>query len=84
MFLCDEDRSLFLDTIGEWGERFAIELFSYGLMSTHYHLLLRTRRANLSRAMQLFAGTYMRRFDNRTYSTELTRSVPGFARRRGC
>jgi hypothetical protein len=34
-------------------------------MSNHYHLLLRTRRANLSRAIQWFAGTYTRRFNNR-------------------
>jgi putative transposase len=65
IFLCDEDRSLFLGTIGEFGERFEIELFCYVLMSNHYHLLLRTRRANLSRAMQWFAGTYTRRFNNR-------------------
>ena len=44
---------------------FEIELFSYVLMSNHYHLLLRTRRANLSRAMHWFAGTYTRRFNNR-------------------
>lgn len=65
IFLCKEDRSLFQDTIGECTERFEIELFSYVLMSNHYHLLLRTRRANLSRAMQWFAGTYTRRFNNR-------------------
>ena len=65
IFLCDEDRSMFLDTLGECGERFEIELFSYVLMSNHYHLLLRTRRANLSRAMHWFAGTYTRRFNNR-------------------
>ena len=65
IFLCDEDRRLFLDTIAECCERFEIELFSYVLMSNHYHLLLRTRRANLSKAMQWFAGTYTRRFNNR-------------------
>lgn len=65
IFLCEEDRSLFLDTIGELAERFEIDLFSYVLMPNHYHLLLRTRRANLSRAMQWFAGTYTRRFNNR-------------------
>ena len=65
IFLCDEDRNLVLDTIGECGERFEIELFSYVLMSNHYHLLLRYRRANLSKAMQWFSGTYTRRFNNR-------------------
>jgi len=35
IFPCDEDRSLFLDTIGECGERFEIDIFSYVLMSNH-------------------------------------------------
>jgi REP element-mobilizing transposase RayT len=65
IFLCDEDRTLFLDTIGECGERFEIDIFSYVLMSNHYHLLLRTHRANLSKAIQWFSGTYTRRFNNR-------------------
>jgi putative transposase len=65
IFLCDEDRNLFLDTIGECGERFEIDIFSYVLMSNHYHLLFRTHRANLSKAMQWLAGTYTRRFNNR-------------------
>jgi hypothetical protein len=34
-------------------------------MPNHYHLLLRTRQANLSRAMHWFSGTYTRRFNNR-------------------
>jgi len=65
IFLCDEDRNLVLDKIGECGERFEIDIFSYVLMSNHYHLLLRTHRANLSKAMQWFSGTYTRRFNNR-------------------
>jgi putative transposase len=69
IFLCYEDCRLVLDTVGEWGERFAIDLFPYVLMPNHYYLLLKARRANLSRAMQWFAGTCMRRFNNRTYST---------------
>ena len=31
IFLCDEDRNLFLETIGECGERFEIDIFSYVL-----------------------------------------------------
>jgi hypothetical protein len=31
ILLCDEDRSLFLDTIGECGARFEIDIFSYVL-----------------------------------------------------
>ena len=58
IFLYDADRRLFLDTLGECGERFEIELFSYVLMSNHYHLLLRTHRANLSKAMQWFSDLF--------------------------
>jgi putative transposase len=38
IFICDENRRLFLDTICECGERFEIELFSYVLLSNDYHL----------------------------------------------
>jgi REP element-mobilizing transposase RayT len=35
-------------------ERFDIDILAYVLMDNHYHLLVRTRRANLKRAMQWF------------------------------
>ena len=41
-----------LDTLGEKAQRFEIELFDYVMMNNHYHPLLHTPRANLSRAMQ--------------------------------
>lgn len=52
IFVTDGGRGLFLYTLGECCERFEIEAFAYVLMSNHYHLLIRTKRANLSRAMQ--------------------------------
>jgi putative transposase len=61
----DMDRRTFLDTLGKMGERFEIDVFAFVLMSTHYHVLMRTRRANLSRAMQWLGVTYTRRFNNR-------------------
>jgi hypothetical protein len=36
-------------------------------MSNHYHLLVRTHRANLKKAMQWFGTTYTRRFNNRNF-----------------
>jgi len=65
VFRADADRRLFLETLGESCERFDIDLFAYVLMPNHYHLLIRTRQANLSRAMHWFCGTYTRRFNNR-------------------
>ena len=61
----DEDRKLFLNTLGEMGERFEVDIFAYVLMDNHYHLLFRTNRANLCRSMQWFGATYTKRFNLR-------------------
>lgn len=65
IFYGDEDRCLFLDTLAEMSERFDLNIYAYVLMDNHYHLLLRTNLANLSKAMQWFGLTYTRRFNNR-------------------
>jgi len=44
-------------------ERFEMDIFAYVLMDNHYHLLLRTPKANLSRSMQWLGTTYTRRFN---------------------
>ena len=61
----DDDRKLFLATVGEMGERFEIAIFAYVLMDNHYHLLFRTNRANLCRSMQWFGASYTKRFNLR-------------------
>ena len=61
----DNDRRLFLDTVGEMSGRFEIDIFAYVLMDNHYHLLYRTNRANLCRSMQWFGATYTKRFNLR-------------------
>jgi putative transposase len=63
IFFSDDDRRLFMATLGDMAERFEIDLYAYVLMENHYHLLFRTRRANLSRAMQWFGVTYTNRFN---------------------
>jgi REP element-mobilizing transposase RayT len=65
IFFDDDDRRLFLDTLGDMTQRFEIDVFAYVLLDNHYHLLLRTRRANLSRAMQWFCVTYTNRINAR-------------------
>ncbi len=65
VFTDDRDRFRFLDITGEMSERFEVEVMAYVLMDNHYHLLLRTRRANLSKSMQWLGATYTRRFNNR-------------------
>ncbi len=69
IYLNDSDRNLFLDTISEMSERFEVDVLAYVLMSNHYHLLVKTRRANLKKAMQWFGTTYTRRFNNRNSKT---------------
>jgi len=65
IFYDNPDRRLFLDTVEEMSERFDVNIFAYFLMDNHYHLLLKTIRANLSKAMQWFGTMYRRRFNNR-------------------
>jgi len=65
IFVDDEDRFLFLDGLAEMAERFEVECYAYVLMNNHYHLLLQTRRANLSRAMQWFGVAYTSRFNSK-------------------
>lgn len=65
IYVDDDDRGMFLKCIAEVGERFAIDVLAYVLMGNHYHLLLRTRRANLSRAMQWLGVSYTTRFNRR-------------------
>lgn len=63
IFLNDADRRLFLDTLGQMASRYDIDIYAYVLMGNHYHLLLKTHNANLSKAMQWFGTTYTRRFN---------------------
>ena len=63
IFVTDDDCYLFLDSIGQMSERFDTVIFAYVLMNNHYHLLLRTPKANLSRSMQWLGTTYTRRFN---------------------
>jgi len=50
--LDDKDRVMFLDIVGEASERFEVEVFAFVLMTTHYHILIRTNRPNLSKTIQ--------------------------------
>jgi putative transposase len=63
----DKDRNLFLDSIGEMSQRFEVDICAYVLMDNHYHLLIRTRRANLSKSMQWLGATYTKRFNLRHF-----------------
>jgi putative transposase len=49
--------------LGDLSERFNIEVYAYVLMGNHYHLLLKTIDANLSKAMQWFGTSYTSKFN---------------------
>ena len=63
----DKDRNLFLDAVGEMSQRFEVDICAYVLMDNHYHLLMRTRRANLSKSMQWLGATYTKRLNTRHF-----------------
>jgi REP element-mobilizing transposase RayT len=65
IFFDDTDRRMFLEAIGEMAQRFEVDPFAYVLMGNHYHLLLRTCRANLSKGMQWLGVTYTNRVNAR-------------------
>jgi len=65
VFYDDRDREHFLDLLGLLADRFEAEPWAYVLMPNHYHLVLRTVRPNLSRAMQWLGVAYTNWFNAR-------------------
>ncbi len=65
IFKSDFHRNSFLKLLGEAKQMFELEIHAYCLMSNHYHLLVRTPRANISRAMRHVNGVYTQLY-NRT------------------
>lgn len=61
----DSDRRLLLAVLGQAMERFDAQVLSYCLMSNHYHFVLHTRQANLSRLMRHVNGVYTQAFNRR-------------------
>ena len=65
IFLDDEDRRLFLRVIEKVSARFGLVIYAYCLMDNHYHLLLETPEANLSKALRQLNGVYTQAFNRR-------------------
>ena len=65
IFLSDQDRNTFLQTLARLSERFEVDIIAFVLMENHYHLLLRTNRPNLSKSMQWLGTTYTTIFNLR-------------------
>ncbi len=58
IFRSDLDRRSFLFLLGETVRCYGIEVHAFSLMPNHYHLLVHTPQAGLSRAMRHLNGVY--------------------------
>jgi REP element-mobilizing transposase RayT len=63
IFTGDDDRRSFLRILGQAIERHRWVCHAYCLMPNHYHLLVETPEANLSRGMRQINGVYTQRFN---------------------
>jgi len=67
IFFNDGDRSRFLEILTDAVDRHGWLCHAYCLMTNHYHLLVETPQAGLSRGMQLLNGVYTQHV-NRTHN----------------
>ena len=51
VFSDENNKYIFFELIAETYKKYEIEIHAYCLMDNHYHLLIRTPKANLSKAM---------------------------------
>ena len=65
IFLNDEDRESFLETLGQACTKTDWQVHAYCLMGNHFHLVVETPRSNLVAGMQWLLGTYTARFNRR-------------------
>mgnify|MGYP000173929742 CR=1 FL=1 len=65
IFLDDRDRERFVGLLAELPGRFGVRVHAYVLMSNHWHALVETPEANLSRAIQWVQVSYSVWFNRR-------------------
>jgi len=61
----DQDRERFLAFLGEASARYGFLISTYVLMTNHFHLVLKTTEANLSRGMKWLNGSYAAWYNRR-------------------
>ncbi len=59
------DRAMFLQLLADCHDMWGIRVIAYCLLDTHYHLLIQTPQANLSRVMRHLDGLYTQRYNRR-------------------
>jgi REP element-mobilizing transposase RayT len=65
IFIDNQDRIRFYEIIGSIESRYKIIIYSFVLMSNHYHLIIETPLGNLSKAIQRLNGDYALYFSRR-------------------
>src|SRR5437879_3973667 len=65
IFRDEEDRKVFLLTLGQCCGKTDWQVHAWCLMPNHFHLVVETPRANLVAGMKWFLGTYTARFNRR-------------------
>ncbi len=65
IFFDDNDFSIFLNILCQVTKRYRFILHTYCLMHNHYHLLIETAEANLSRGMRHLNGIYTQRINKK-------------------
>jgi len=65
IYLSDDDREMFLDVLSHVVDRFGWLCHAYCLMTNHFHLMIETPQANLSRGMRQLNGMYTQRFNRK-------------------
>jgi REP element-mobilizing transposase RayT len=69
IFRNNAQRAIFLELLDECYKMFNVEIHAYCLMDNHYHLLINTPNANLSRIMRHLNSVYTQRY-NRMMKTD--------------
>src|SRR5258708_26503322 len=59
IFRSDRDRKAFLGFLAETVRRFGWSVTAWGLVTNHFHLVIQTPQANLSRGMHWFNSAYV-------------------------
>lgn len=65
IFRDDKSYSAFLSLLGELPERYGVRLHGFALMPNHFHLLIQTPNANLSRAVSHVSSQYVKWLNDR-------------------
>ena len=65
IFADDIDRCHLLDIVAEAMRRFDVRALAYCLMGNHFHFVVQTPQANLSRVMRQINGIYTQTFNRR-------------------